>query len=53
MITFLAIMTASLCGYLVNMVLKGFSVVLSGIVSFVISVLVFYFMKRFISSLKP
>ena len=50
---FLAIVTASLCGYLVNMVLKGYSVVLSGIVPFMISVLVFYFMKRFISGLKP
>ena len=51
--TLLAIITAGLAGYLVNMILKGFSVVLSGIVSFVISILLFYFMKRFISGLKP
>ena len=51
--TFLAIITAGLCGYLVNLTLKGYSTVLSGIVSFVVSVLVFYFMKKFISNIRP
>lgn len=51
--TFLALVTASLSGYLVNVFLKEYSFLLSGIVSFVIWVLVFYFVKRFISRMKP
>ncbi len=51
--TFLGVITACLCGYLVNLILKGYSPVLSGIVAFVVSVLVFYFMKKFISSIRP
>ncbi len=51
--TLLALMTAGVSGYLVFKLIGGFSTILGGIVAFIVWVFVFYFMRRYISRLKP
>jgi hypothetical protein len=51
--TFFAILAASVAGYLAGRLLGGVPMIVSAGLSFVVWVLVFYFTKRFLSSLKP
>jgi len=51
--TFVAILAASVAGYLAGKLLSGVSMIVSAGLSFVVWVLVFYFTKRFLSGLKP
>jgi uncharacterized membrane protein YjjP (DUF1212 family) len=51
--TFVAILAASVAGYLAGKLLGGVSMIVSAGLSFVVWVLVFYITKRFLSSLKP
>jgi uncharacterized membrane protein YcaP (DUF421 family) len=51
--TFIAVVAASVAGYLVSRVLGDHSPILGGIVSFLLWVVVFYFMKRFLIHIRP
>ena len=51
--TFLAIILACLSAFLANEYLKEYSLWLSGFVSLVIWVLVFYLAKKFVSGIRP
>jgi len=50
---FVAIVAASVAGYLVSKLLGDVPFIWSAGLSFVLWVLVFYFAKRFLNSLKP
>ena len=51
--TFVAIIAASVAGYLVGRLLGGVSMIVSAGLSFLVWLAVFYFTKRFLSGLKP
>jgi hypothetical protein len=51
--TFVAIVAASVAGYLAGKLIGGVSMIVSAGFSFLIWVLVFYFTKRFLIGLKP
>ena len=51
--TFVAIIAASVAGYLVSRLLGNVSMIWSAGISFLLWILVFYFTKKFLSSLKP
>lgn len=51
--TFVAIIAASVAGYLAGKLLGNIPFLWSAGISFLLWVVVFYFTKRFLSSLKP
>ncbi len=51
--TLVAMIAASIAGYLASRFLGDFSAILGGVVSFLLWVLVFYFMKRFLGRIRP
>jgi hypothetical protein len=51
--TFVAIIAASVAGYLVSRFLGNVSAIWSAVISFLLWILVFYFTKRFLTQIKP